>query len=74
MSQIIGRIKCALGLHAWINDRAITPYDYFPSPMDRNWQNPVRKCARCGRRQWWLPGYGGSEPGCWRPVEPVRED
>lgn len=30
-----------------------------------NSRTPKRECLRCERKQKWLPGYGGSEWGCW---------
>src|SRR3990170_5994268 len=61
------RIKCAVGLHSWKQPRTLNVYDIFPSPFDASWQTPERQCARCEKWQWWLPGYGGSELGCWCP-------
>lgn len=63
--------KCFFGIHDWAATRPLNVYDAFPSPFDRNYKNPKRECQRCGKRQYWLPGYGGSEIGSW---EPLRED
>lgn len=62
----IMRLLCWLGLHQWSEDREIGLYDMFPSPFDKKYRPPVRKCLRCPARQEWIPGYGGSEMGCWQ--------
>jgi len=58
-------IKCKIGLHKWVQSKPLTGYDMFPSPFDSKYSTPTRTCVRCGERQKWLPGYGGSEIGCW---------
>lgn len=58
-------IKCLIGLHVWEQSRELAPIDTFP-PFFIPYQNPTRKCQRCGKEQYWLPGYGGSEFGCWQ--------
>lgn len=59
------RVCCYFGIHAWRSSRPLNVYDAFPSPFDTSYQNPTRECARCKKKQQWLPGYGGSEFGCW---------
>lgn len=61
-------IKCLIGLHLWIYDRELTHNDTFPYPME-SYSNPMRECKHCKKRQYWLPGYGGSELGSWEAVE-----
>lgn len=61
------RLLCWLGLHKWEQSRDVTYYDMFPAPFDQTYQAPTRVCLRCSKRQHWLPGYGGSEIGCWCP-------
>lgn len=39
-------------------------FDPFPPPFVL-YKNPRRECSKCGKMQQWLPGYGGSEIGCW---------
>ena len=46
--------KCWLGLHNW--------------RMEEKANHLTRYCTRCGRQERWLPGYGGSEIGCWLPM------
>jgi len=51
--------------HRWIEYaiNGTTTRDPFPfNPGYKCW----RKCERCSKKQRWLPGYGGSELGCWR--------
>ena len=58
------RWLCRLGLHRWEQSRPLSPIDGFPfygEPYDC----PTRACGRCSKAQRWLPGYGGSEWGCW---------
>lgn len=55
--------KCWIGLHAWQQDRPLRTYDMWP--MKPDYETPIRTCQRCGKEQQWLPGYGGSEIGCW---------
>ena len=57
-------IPCQLGIHRWVQSRPLVIGDIWPSIGDP-WIRPTRLCLRCGKRQAWLPGYGGSEPGCW---------
>ncbi len=56
--------RCCFGIHDWEQNRAITPDDYIPFSTDPRGQ-AIRICMRCGRSQYWLPGYGGSGLGCW---------
>lgn len=59
------KLLCWIGLHAWEQTRPIDPCtDSFPNPY-WPYEAPIRTCGRCGKRQKWLPGYGGSEIGCW---------
>jgi len=57
------KLRCLLG-HKWKQSRPLTLLDSFP-PSFMRYENPTRECSRCGKRQRWLPGYGGSEVGCW---------
>ena len=51
---------CSIGLHKWGKP------DIQPNPFPVDMTNTAKRaCRRCGQRQWWLPGYGGSELGCW---------
>ena len=61
--------RCAFGVHLWDQSRELGPIDVFPPPFVK-YDNPTRKCFMCGKRQRWLPGYGGSEWGCWLSVQP----
>lgn len=56
---------CKIGIHKWKASRGLVLYDMFPSPFDARYKTPTRKCTKCGKKQQWLPGYGGSEAGCW---------
>ena len=53
--------RCRLGFHKWHQNKPFTPDFVFPIGGS-DWK---RFCSKCGRREWWLPGYGGSEIGCW---------
>ena len=53
---------CKIGIHLWEQSRPLVITDAFPFGK---YENPTRSCSRCGKSQWWLPGYGGSEFGCW---------
>lgn len=53
--------------HDWRQSRKLNLVDGFPPPH-LSYENPIRLCARCGKIQYWLPGYGGSEWGCWLPM------
>jgi len=67
--------RCKIGLHQWEQERPISVYDGFPSPYDAVYQTPTRTCVRCKGQQQWLPGYGGSEWGCWmRTVYPEGDE
>lgn len=61
-------LLCCFGIHKWEQNRAITPDDYLPFFGHPRGQ-AVRICMRCHRAQYWLPGYGGSELGCWRNTD-----
>lgn len=58
------RLRCLIGIHRWQQTRPLALNDMFPSPFGR-YQAPERVCACCDKEQRWLPGYGGSEDGCW---------
>ena len=58
------RLLCRLGIHRWELDRELSALDLFP-PFFFPYKAPTRQCKVCGKRQRWLPGYGGSELGCW---------
>ncbi len=59
-------LYCYVGWHAWEQNRDLHIRDMHPG-LDSFWSTPTRKCIYCGTRQKWLPGYGGSELGCWCP-------
>ena len=66
---------CKIGIHEWELSRPLNIRDIFP-PFYEKYDNPKRDCTRCGKHQRWLPGYGGSEDGCWltKGVEYDRKD
>lgn len=51
---------CRAGWHDW--SPATGPLELFPTHAA---PSPTRSCKHCGNEQQWLPGYGGSEIGCW---------
>ena len=59
---------CKMGFHWWLYNRPVDALDCFP-PRFMLRSLPHRQCY-CGARQRWLPGYGGSEIGCWLPEDP----
>lgn len=61
-------LRCCFGFHDWKQSREITPDDYTPFSMNPRGQ-AIRICTRCGRAQYWLPGYGGSGIGGWVNTE-----
>ena len=62
------RLRCKIGIHRWKYTRRPTfQQDAFPTPFD-TYEAPVRWCKWCNQQQRWLPGYGGSEMGCWLKV------
>jgi hypothetical protein len=63
-SEVYKSIRCALGLHFWKQNRPMHIRDIHPG-FGMNYKTLTRECTRCGVRQSWLPGYGGSEIGCW---------
>lgn len=63
MKHLIDRLLCRIGLHQWHQTRPLFVIDLFPPPG--YWDHVRRQCGRCGRQEQWLPGYGGSELGCW---------
>jgi len=70
MFRFVRSLMCSVGLHAWERNRPVAVLDGFPPPwLDYAAIRQVRRCRRCGKRQSWLPGYGGSEWGCWCPME-----
>ena len=58
------KLKCFIGWHKWEQTRPVGILDGFP-PWHIPYEPPKRKCLCCGKHQRWLPGYGGSEWGCW---------
>jgi hypothetical protein len=62
--SIFNKVRCFIGNHRWIQNRNLRPIDSFPPSFFR-YKRPTRCCERCGAQQSWLPGYGGSEVGCW---------
>ena len=68
MRELIRRFRCWIGIHYWRQSRPIGLLDGFP-PINENYKLPTRKCERCGKREEWLPGYGGSEWGCWIGIQ-----
>lgn len=61
-----------LGIHRWEMSRPLSTLDIFP-PAFLPHEAPMRRCKICGKQQRWLPGYGGSEPGCWIDVGPKSD-
>lgn len=55
---------CRAGWHQW--GQPTGPLDVFPVHRD---PSPTRTCTNCGATERWLPGYGGSEVGCWIKTE-----
>jgi hypothetical protein len=55
---------CKIGIHKWKQNRPLHIRDIHPG-FDMQWETPTRKCLRCKKKEKWLPGYGGSEIGCW---------
>lgn len=64
--EIIVNFLCKLGFHRWTYDRHFHILDIRPGFVDE-YKPPIRKCRKCEKKQQWLPGYGGSEVGCWIP-------
>jgi hypothetical protein len=65
---MIRKILCFLGFHKWDQSRPLNIQDgmpFFGVPYDV----PTRHCLCCPVTQRWLPGYGGSEWGCWMVVD-----
>ncbi len=62
-------LLCLVGFHVWQQPRPLSVYDGFPSPYDSAYRTPERTCERCARKERWLPGYGGSEWGCWMEAD-----
>jgi hypothetical protein len=63
------RLLCKIGLHHWKKSRPLLLVDVFP-PDFVDLPPLTRTCMRCDKRQKWLPGYGGSEVGCWIEARP----
>jgi hypothetical protein len=61
----IRNLKCKIGIHKYEMSRELKVYDIYPNTYDNNYKSPTRICLNCGKKQFWLPGYGGSELGCW---------
>jgi len=55
---------CKLGFHKWQNNRGFHILDIHPGFLEE-YEPRKRLCQKCGKAQQWLPGYGGSEIGCW---------
>lgn len=51
-------------LHRWKLNRLMTIMDIWP--IDEG--QLIKSCACCEKHERWLPGYGGSEIGCWLPA------
>jgi len=66
MSKSIRKVLCWFGLHQWRQSRELKVVDLFPPPWLK-YDRPTRYCIRCQKKEHWLPGYGGSEIGCWCP-------
>lgn len=60
-------LRCRFGIHKYQQNKRFTPDYIFPFDGSR-WE---RVCLLCGKRQRWLPGYGGSEDGCWITMNPT---
>lgn len=60
----IGRFLCWIGLHEWEQTRELAVFDGFPA-FYKPYETPKRHCIRCHIHMRWLPGFGGSEFGCW---------
>jgi len=60
------RFLCKIGFHKWEQNRELVIKDIHPG-LDSNWKTPKRNCKFCGKKEYWLPGYGGSEIGSWEP-------
>lgn len=56
-------LRCWVGFHAWAYNRPARVDDIFPFPP--TYEQRERVCHLCHKHQCWLPGYGGSELGCW---------
>lgn len=54
--------------HRWQQNRPLTVLDGFP-PFFIPYELVVRNCFKCNKKQRWLPGYGGSEWGCWITIK-----
>ena len=67
------RLLCKIGIHKYQQSRPLTPYDVMPF-FGFVYNCPERKCKKCGKEQKWLPGYGGSELGCWINKSEVSND
>jgi hypothetical protein len=61
---MLKHVGCILGIHKWVQSRPLVQADAFPPPFVK-YDTPTRKCEHCSKGQNWLPGYGGSEFGCW---------
>ena len=62
----MSELRCFIGLHDWEYNRNESVMDGFP-PAYGKYTQRKRRCLCCGKKQYWLPGYGGSEWGCWSP-------
>ena len=59
MEALWNSLLCFIGLHDWEESHPLVDPTVHPH------SNPTRTCQRCRKHQKWLPGYGGSEVGCW---------
>lgn len=69
---MLGKFLCWLSLHEW-KQHAPPKNKREAKISGREWTVYTKTCLRCDRREYWLPGCGGSELGCWlfdkrRPV------
>lgn len=58
---------CFVGLHNWKQSRDLVITDIHPG-LDKNYENPIRRCNNCGKKRRWLPGFGGSTIGSWEKM------
>ena len=66
------KLRCRLGVHKYEQSRPLVIMDIFP-PFYLPYETPRRACSFCSKKQYWLPGYGGSEIGSWEPLREAVE-